>query len=306
MPIRRSITARSAAAGFLWRLAAVPSCWRSAQRSPLSSAAWAALGPGWVRARLSSLPLFRIETMQVSGNRILSSATVLATAGLRAGESLVGLDLVAARDRLVAHPRVREASLRRRLPGTIVVEIAERVPCVIVRADRDYLVDAEGAIVAAAAPGTRSDLPVLTGVEAVAGAFTARGAADLAAGIELIAAIRQVGFPALSAIDHVDCADPDDVVIVPVSGRPLVHAGRRDAAGRLRRWHLVAPDMAQRWPEMEYVDLRAEGQVVAMPAAPAPAAGDDGKPGPRTPGMRTQGPGTGDGTGRVKAGGGHA
>ena len=80
-----------------------------------------------------------------------------------------------------------------------------------------------------------------------------------------------MGFPALSAIDHVDLADPDDAVIVPVAGRPLVHAGRRDAAGRLRRWHLVAPDMAQRWPELEYVDLRAEGQVVALPAAPAPA-----------------------------------
>ena len=272
----------------------------------LCSAAWAALEPGWVRARLSTLGLFRIETMQVSGNRILTSASVLATAGLRTGESLVGLDLVAARARLIAHPRVREASLRRRLPGTIVVEIVERVPCVIVRADRDYLVDAEGAIVVAAAPGTRSDLPVLLGVEAVAGALTARGAADLAVGIELVAAIRQVGFPALSAIDHIDLADPTDAVIVPVSGRPLVHAGRRDAAGRLRRWRLVAPDMAQRWPELEYVDLRAEGQVVTLPAAPAPAVGAEGKAGLRPPATRPQGQGAGDGTGRVRAGGGHA
>ena len=266
---RRRLLVAARRGGFVLALGAVIA---------LGSAAWASLGPGWVRARLSSLRLFRIETMQVSGNRILSSATVLATAGLRSGESLVGLDLAAARDRLLAHPRVREASLRRRLPGTIVVEIVERVPCVIVRADRDYIVDAEGVVVAEDAPGTRSDLPVLKGVEAVAGALTARGAADLAAGIELIAAIRLVGFPALSAIDHVDCTDPDDAVIVPVSGRPLVHAGRRDVAGRLRRWHLVAPDMAQRWPEMEYVDLRAEGQVVAMPAAPAPAVGDEGKP----------------------------
>jgi len=259
-----------------------------------------------VRARLSSLRLFRIETMQVSGNRTLTSADVLATAGLRTGESLVGLDLVAARSRLIAHPRVREASLRRRLPGTIVVEIAERVPCAIVRADRDYLVDAEGAIVAQAAPGTRSDLPVLMGVEVFAGALSARGTADLAAGIELIAAIRQVGFPAFSAIDHVDLADPNDAVIVPVSGRPLVHAGRRNAAGQLRRWRLVAFDMAQRWPELEYVDLRAEGQVVALPAAAAPAVGAEGKPGAHSPATRPQGQGTSDGTGRVKAGGGHA
>lgn len=272
----------------------------------LCCAAWASLGPGWVRARLSSLRVFRIETLQVGGNLTLSSAEVLATAGLRAGESLVGLDLAAARARLVADPRVREASLRRRLPGTIVVEITERVPCVIARADHDYLVDAEGVIVAQAAFGARSDLPVLTGIEAVAGTLTARGAADLAAAIELVAAIRLVGFPALSAIDHIDLADPDDAVIVPVSGRPLVHAGRRDAAGRLRRWHLVAPDMAQRWPELEYVDLRADGQVVALPAAPAPIVDAEGKPETRSPAARPQGQGTGAGVGRVKAGGGHA
>ena len=267
----------------------------------VGSAAWASLGPGWVRARLSALRLFRIETLQVSGNRTLTSADVLATAGLRAGESLVGLDLTAARARLVAHPRVRVASVRRRLPGTIVVEISEREPCVIVRADRDYLVDAEGVVVAEAPAGTRPDLPVLKGVEATAGTLSARGVVDLAAGIELVAAIRQVGFPALTAIDYVDLSDPDDAVIVPVSGRPLVHAGRRDAAGRLRRWHLVAPDMAQRWSELEYVDLRSEGQVVAMPAAPVPAAGAEAKRA-----ARPQGQGTGGGAGRAKAGGGHA
>ncbi len=272
----------------------------------LSSAAWASLGPGWVRAQLSALRLFRIETVQVNGNRVLTSADVLATAGLRTGESLVGLDLAAARARLVAHPRVREASLRRRLPGTIVVEIVEREPWAIVRADRDYLADAEGAIISEVVSGSRSDLPVLTGVEAVAGVLTARGAADLAAGIELVAAIRQVGFPVLSAVDHIDLADPDDAVIVPVSGRPLVHAGRRDAAGRLRRWYLVAPDMAQRWQELEYVDLRAEGQVVAMPAVPVPPVGAEAKPGTRPPAARPQGPGTGTGTGRGKVGGKHA
>jgi len=274
----------------------------------VGGAAWSSLGPGWVRARLASLRLFSIENLQVSGNRVLANADVFATAGLRAGESLIGLDLAAARARLVAHPRVREASVRRRLPGTIVVEIAERVPCVVVRADRDYLVDADGVVVAEATPGTQPGLPVLTGIEAAAGVLTARGAADLAAGIELIAAIRQVGFPALSAVDHIDLADPDDAVIVPVSSRPLVHAGRRDAAGQLRRWRLVAPDMAQRWPDLDYVDLRAEGQVVAMPAAaaPAPAAGDEGKPGTRSPATHPQGQGRGAGTGRVKAGGRHA
>jgi hypothetical protein len=70
----------------------------------------------------------------------------------------------------------------------------------------------------------------------------------------------------------------------------------------------VAPDMAQRWPEFDYVDLRAEGQVVAMPAVPAPgdgaeekAAGGEGKPG-----APPHGKVPGSGAGRLATGGGHA
>ena len=42
----------------------------------VAAAAWASLGPGWVRARLSSLRLFRIETVQVGGNRTLGGGLV--------------------------------------------------------------------------------------------------------------------------------------------------------------------------------------------------------------------------------------
>jgi len=276
----------------------------------LGAAAWSSLGPGWVAARLAALHIFSVDSLLVSGNRSLSRAEVLTAAGLRTGVSLLGLDLPAVRSRLASHPSVREASVRRRLPGTILVEITERIPCVVVRSDRDLLVDEGGAVVAAAASGSRSDLPVLTGVEVKAGALTARGAADAAAGIELVAAIREVGFPALDAVAAIDLADPDDAVIVPVSGRPLVHAGRRDAVARLRRWRLVAPDMAERWPELEYVDLRAEGQVVALPSAPAPEEKDAAAPGAQgvsdPSGARPRKPGPGTGRGRSTAGGGHA
>jgi hypothetical protein len=194
---------------------------------------------------------------------------------------------------------VREASLRRRLPGTVVIEIAERVPCAIVRVDRPCLVDAEGAILDTAGTAA-AGLPVFTGIEILAGELTAHGREDLAAGLALVAAIRQAGFPALAAIDHIDLADPDDAVIVPAAGRPLVHAGRGDASAQLARWRLVAPDMARRWPELEYVDLRVEGQIVALPAAPAPdeAAKPDAAQPPRATGA---GKVTKSGAGRTPA-----
>jgi cell division septal protein FtsQ len=276
----------------------------------LGAAAWSSLGPSWFAARLAGIGLFRIEEVHVAGNTALAASEVQAAAGLRRGGSVLGVDLGAARERLVALPRVRAANLRRRLPGTILIDIVERVPCAVVRADRSFLVDAEGAIVGTAGPAESAGLPVLMGVEILAGALTARGHADLAAGLDLIAAVRQAGFPALVAIDHIDMADADDAVIVPVAGRPLVHAGRGDAAAQLTRWRLVAPDMARRWPELEYVDLRVEGQIVALPAAPAQEAESGAKAG--AAGRPQQSPGSGKGTksgaaaSRTVVGGGHA
>lgn len=228
------------------------------------------LGSSWIRGRVASLSLFRLESVQVSGNRTLSTPEVLEAAGLRPGASLLGLDLGVVRARLKSHPWVREVNLRRLLPATLLVEVVERAPLVVVRADRDYLVDGEGVVVASLEPGSPARLPLLVGVEVAGGGLTARGDGDLRAGLTLLAAIRATGFPALEAVSHLDLTDPDNAVIVPVTGRPLVYAGRDDYAARLRRWKLVAPDMAQRWPEFEYVDLRAEGQVVAKPAAPDP------------------------------------
>jgi hypothetical protein len=276
----------------------------------LGVAAWSSLGPSWFAARLAAAGLFRIEEVRVSGNAALAASEVQGAAGLRAGESMFGFDLEAARRRVAALPRVRGAGLRRRLPGTVVIEIVERVPCAVVRADRSYLVDAEGAIVGAAGPGESAGLTVLTGVEVLAGALTPRGREGLAAGIAVIAAVRQVGFPALPAIDHVDVGDPDDALLVPVAGRPVVHVGRGDAAAQLARWRLVAPDMARRWPELEYVDLRVDGQVVALPAAPAPEDEGEGKPGsggqPQQPQGGKKGSKKGAGGKRAAAGGGNA
>jgi cell division protein FtsQ len=275
-----------------------------------AAVAWRELGPGWLRARAAGAGIFRLESVRVTGNRRLPEHLVLEAAGLRTGESLLGIDLATARARLKAHPWVAEASLRRRLPGTLLVEIAERVPAVIVRAESDYLVDREGVVIGPAGPGATPELPVLTGVEAAGGALTTRGAEDVAVGIELVAAIREAGFPALEAIARLDFSDPEDAVIVPVSGRPLVHAGRGDFAARLGRWKLVAPDMAGRWPELEYVDLRAEGQVVALPVPPparegagAKAAGA-GRPagGGREP-AAAKAPAAGRGAGRAATGG---
>ncbi len=265
-----------------------------------------ALGPGWVPGRLAAAGLFGVEAVEVRGTSTLPTHVVREAAGIAPGESLLAVDLGAVRARLEALPRVRAAAVARRLPGTLLIEVAERVPLAVVPGQRDLLVDREGEVVEERPAGAGGGLPVITGVETAAGRLTARGRRDLAAGLELLDAIRAVGFPALAAIERIDVGSPEDALIVPLTGRPLVRVGRGAARERLARWRLVAPDMASRWPELEYVDLRSDGQVVALPAAPEPEAEAGERPaaprkGPSRPGASRPGAGR-----RPERGGDHA
>src|SRR5262249_38640039 len=78
----------------------------------------------------------------------LSPGDVLALLTGRRGENLVWTDLGAWRRRLLASPWVRDATLRRSLPSTVEVVLAEREPIGIGRVNGAlYLVDDRGAVI---------------------------------------------------------------------------------------------------------------------------------------------------------------
>src|SRR5262249_1542822 len=90
---------------------------------------------------MTAAPSLRIERIVVHGNRQLSERDVLGLLhGLR-GTNVLEADLDGWRKRLLGSAWIREASMRRELPGTIEVTIAERDPLGIGRIDdRLYLV----------------------------------------------------------------------------------------------------------------------------------------------------------------------
>lgn len=111
--------------------------------------------------------LFRLTNISVVGNRLLSSDEVIGRAGLEVGGSLFNADLSAATQRVKAHPVVRETLLLRQPPETLVISVQEREPVATV-SRREGLrgLDREGTLFAL--PQAPLDLPVVTGIEALA------------------------------------------------------------------------------------------------------------------------------------------
>jgi cell division protein FtsQ len=225
-------------------------------------------GPyGWRRlsAKVIAAPVFRLESVLVRGNRNVSDEEAVRVAGVTVGESVLALDLENLRRRLLAYPLVRGASVRRRLPSALVIELEERVPVALVRSDRDFIVDRDGQVMSITERDVGIPLPCLTGVAILDGRVTAAAMDDLGAGLNLMEAIRAGGFPSPGSIDCIDVSNGNDAVIVPARGRPLVHVGRENLQKRLKRLQLVAADISARGQEIEYIELRAEGQVIAKP-----------------------------------------
>jgi cell division protein FtsQ len=104
----------------------------------LAGAAWALLG--------SSLLVVRHE--QVSGNRDLSPAAVVAAAGIRPGTPMASLDTGAAARRVEQITQVLTASVARSWPDTVVITVRMRIPALAVASGGQFaLIDGSGVTV---------------------------------------------------------------------------------------------------------------------------------------------------------------
>ncbi len=109
-----------------------------------------------------------VTRITISGNTRLSRGEVLSLLDGLHGRNMVRVDLEAWRERLMASPWVSNAAMRRVLPGTVDVFIAEREPMGIGRIGQGlYLVDERGDIIDEFGPNYADlDLPIIDGLAA--------------------------------------------------------------------------------------------------------------------------------------------
>lgn len=100
----------------------------------------------WGLVALWRAPLLPVKVIEVTGVSRLTSESVLASAAIPAGATLLKLPKSEILTRLGANPWVAEASLARILPGTVKITVVERTPIALVDAGGAelWLVAADG------------------------------------------------------------------------------------------------------------------------------------------------------------------
>jgi cell division protein FtsQ len=253
----------------------------------LAAVVAAALGAAWLVARVAAGPLLVVRRVLVTGESPLPEAEVLAAAGIRTGEPLLGLDPEGVRARLEALPLVRRAEVRVQFPATVRLKLERRQAVALVVGERGgrslpALVDADGTIFAMARSAEEADLPVLSGInlgEAALGSSVGAGSASLLADLaalaerspELFRAVSEVWLASSVSAGAAEgaAADAAEVIAGPefllylVSSRVPVRA-RGSLDERLLQYSLMAQELLSKQgilDDIQELDFRG-GEVV--------------------------------------------
>jgi hypothetical protein len=213
-------------------------------------------------------PAFAVETIRVEGTRRVSADAVRRALAELRGDNVFSVDLDRVAGEVAALPWVRAVAVKRLLPDTLRVEVEEREPAAQAVVDGSVqVVDASGTVIGATGPALRFDLPVITGAddgpEETRRSLRARGVAALRA----LADEAPEWAPGLSEID---LSRADRISVVSSADEPRLYLDAEKPGRNLRSWLALRGEIADRLGTLDYVDLRWEGRIVAMPTRTVP------------------------------------
>lgn len=203
--------------------------------------------PFWGPLLLRQLSFFKVRKVEIIGARYVPIQEVMAR--LRVDTTASVWDptqpLVA---RLASHPQLRNVTIRRKLPGTLVVELQENPPVALVATNdglRAY--DARGIALPIDLAKTPIDAPIL-------------GGRDVGL-LHFLGALRNEAPALYDRVSDVRIVASDEVLL-QVAGTP-VRAMHDVSPARLAEIEPVEHDLARRGLRAAELDLRYRDQVIA-------------------------------------------
>ncbi|MBF0201721.1 MAG: FtsQ-type POTRA domain-containing protein [Desulfamplus sp.] len=90
--------------------------------------------------------IFSLSDISVSGNVLITSDEIIEKAGIRKGDNILDINLQHVRFRLISHPWIQDAAVKRIMPSDIAITVREQKPLALVRVQdtADILMNVKG------------------------------------------------------------------------------------------------------------------------------------------------------------------
>ena len=219
--------------------------------------AGAVAGARLVREYVRSAPAFAVTELDVVGNERISGAELEMTAGLRLGQNVFTVPPEEVQRRIHAHPWIATAQVRRRLPGSLHIEVREHhAAAVLAVGDELYLVGDDGTVFKSVEPGDPVDLPMISGVDRTR--FVRDRPYRTSILIEAVALMhdyRSAGLWRREPISEVSVAGDDAITLFVGEDSMEVRLGQAPFARKLRKLRRVLDRLRRREVRAMYIYL---------------------------------------------------
>jgi cell division septal protein FtsQ len=206
---------------------------------------------------------FKLERIEVPRLQQLSRDEIVSLTGVKLGESLLKLDLQHVAEQLEKNPWVEKLKVRRRFPGTLSIEITERVPVAVVNMGYLYYLDSKGEIFKPLTEGDRLDFPVLTGISEEDLLKDADGTKImLTMALGLMELLKKGTVFRLSDVSEIHLDKGYGYTLFTTQGGIPVKLGNSDFQGKLARFSQIYKELTAQIASLEYVDLNYPDKIV--------------------------------------------
>ena len=214
---------------------------------------------------LTHSPRFRVARIYIRGGAYAPEKEIRKVTDPLAGKNIFAADLDALQSKLQSQPWIRIASAKRRIPDSLLVQIEERVPEVLVRVrDGVYLADGEGVMLDRFGPAYADyDFPILTGLDRCGRDTLRRKTRQGAAFVNFLYKTR----PQLAdQVSELDMEDEESIGVYLNDGGPPLRVDPDSPGRNLDNYLAMRNYIASNYGDVEYVDLRWKDRITILPA----------------------------------------
>jgi cell division protein FtsQ len=216
--------------------------------------------------------MFHVVAVRVYGTERVPQPELIQLAQISRGMSLLRINVERVRMRLMQHPWIREALVRRAYPNELEIIVYERRPFAVLESGSGYLIDGEGYILSQATPAEASSLPRLA-VRLSHPPSLGERLTDSAveAGLHLLSHAHDSPFFRNAVITHIDIMNPERFVVQTRRGKFILGSIRGSSLvgidAKLEFFPAIDEALRSSARRAEYVDVSVANQIVVKTSA---------------------------------------
>ena len=230
-----------------------------------AAAVCAALGFGGLQLyRVASrTTLLRLETIEVTPLTRLTRSEIVALAGVKPGDSMLGLKLKGVVEQLAKNPWIEQIQVRRFFPHTLSITLSERSPKAVANVGCLYYLDAKGELFKSLVEGDRLDYPLITGVnEADLEKDPAGSKEALKSALQLIDSLKAGTVFSLEDVSEIHYDKGYGFTLFTMQGGVPVKLGNGGFPEKLARLSGIFRDLKPQMQALDYIDLDYSDKII--------------------------------------------